>query len=635
MNALTEKMTSRRLDVLVGAVVVAYNSADDLGACLRSLDNAGVEHVVVIENGSCDEHRARSASICASFDFVEFEQLPTNRGFGAGVNHGVGHLRHHIGPDDFIWIVNPDTEVHADSVPGLIHAVRQSGFDIVSPRVTTTRPDGKRVTWYGGGVLDHSAVRSLHLELGEIAVSAGADRECTFITGAAMFMRLSTWDRIGGFSEDFFLYWEDADLSARASRLGLTLGLAGSSTVWHSVGGSGDRSGKSAVYFYYMQRNRILFSKKAGLFGNLFTVRGLLESIRLTVRPLKQTVDPIGKFLSGLKGLRDGYFSKMNPREDGAVGMPNDRTKPIFISWTKENGRSEDLAKTLGADLVSIYPSGNLLMRYAKSSIRSYQILRSLNVETAAFMMLPPMPLALVAKSARRGSPSKNFFDLHTGFFHDPKWRWLSGVALRTMRGSIAIVTNENLQRICRRAGVESVILHDVLRPLPSTGTEQGTDVVCPVSYSNDEPIDAILDAASSLPHTNWVLTGRAPAMVVKKAPPNIRFTGFVEDDEYDRLISQAGIVLALTNRKDTMQRAAYEAILRGVPVVTSEFDVLQQFFEDAALYVVQGETNLTEQVANALENRDFLVRQGKLVLDRRIHEQVHALAKIKELVSL
>lgn len=617
----------------VGAAVVTFNSADDLEACLYSLGKAGVHHVAVIDNGSAQEHRTRTKAICSSFDFVSFEQMPTNGGFGAGANYGVDQLRNVLGPDGFVWIVNPDTVVHPDSIGGLVHAIEQTGLDIVSPRVTTTRSDGALVTWYAGGELDYRAIRSIHWELGDVSKSASPDRECNFITGAAMFMRMATWEVVGGFSTEFFLYWEDADLCTRASRLGLKLGLAGSSTVWHSVGGSGDRTGKSTTYFYYMQRNRVIFSKKSRAFRTLFTLPGLVESARLTVRPLKQSVNPVGKFISGLRGLAAGCLKRIGPSKGGIARVPINPAKPVFISWTKENGRSKDLADALGAQLLTIYPQGNLLLRYAKSSIQSYCVLRSLQAQTVAFLMLPPMPLALVAAVARRRNAANNIFDLHTGFFHDPKWRWLTKVTLRTMRGSIAIVTNENLAVICKEAGVKSVLLHDVLKRPGLKYPRRGSDIVCPVSYSNDEPIGAILDAAGALPHTQWVLTGRAPDAVVKNAPDNIKFTGFVSDEEYNRLIGEAGVVVALTNRKDTMQRAGYEAILHGVPVVTSDFDVLCNFFEEAALYVTVGESNLTEQVVAALEKGDVLVQQGKRVLERRFHEQRDALAKIQELV--
>lgn len=307
--------------------------------------------------------------------------------------------------------------------------------------------------------------------------------------------------------------------------------------------------------------------------------------------------------------------------------------KPVFISWTKENGRSSDLAKALGAELVHIYPRGGLIKRYFVSTLQSRRIVASLHPEQGAFFMLPPAPLALVARLARGRHHVRNFYDLHTGFFYDPKWKWASSWTLRSFRGATAIVTNSNLAALCDQAGVRSKILHDVLEPLDNQNIA-GPYIVCPVSYSNDEPIDKILEAAGNLPSTRWLLTGRAPNTVQMKAPSNVEFSGFLSDADYDDALRSASLVLALTNRRDTMQRAGYEALMRGIPVVTSDFEVLRDFFEDSAVYVAEGESDLEQQVLVALEERASLAARCEEVLARRIAEQQVELAALREMLD-
>ena len=53
--------------------------------------------------------------------------------------------------------------------------------------------------------------------------------------------------------------------------------------------------------------------------------------------------------------------------------------------------------------------------------------------------------------------------------------------------------------------------------------------VAVPLSYSNDEPVVAIIDAArsTSMPDVQWRMTGRTPANLKATTPPNIDFTGF------------------------------------------------------------------------------------------------------------
>lgn len=297
-------------------------------------------------------------------------------------------------------------------------------------------------------------------------------------------------------------------------------------------------------------------------------------------------------------------------------------TKPIFISWTRENGRSADLAAALGADLVNVYPSGRILMRYVRSFLESRRILASLQADQRAFLMLPPAPLAVAARLARGKNHIRNVYDLHTGFFYDPKWQWASRLTLRLMRGATVIVTNANLARVCSKIGVKAFVLHDILESLDGKELNSKSGIVCPVSYSNDEPISEILVTARSMPNTRWILTGKAPAAVRESASKNVHFTGFVSNEEYDSLLREALLVVALTNRKDTMQRAGYEAIMRGVPVVTSDFEVLRNFFEDAAVYVQNGEVDLGEKIEKALKERDLMVGNCRTVLAKRMSEQ-------------
>lgn len=613
---------------LVGVVVVTFNSAADIEACLKSLHETNADHIVVFDNASASDQANQTETICSLFPEVTFVRSDLNVGFGAGTNRAAAILSDRLREDDFIWIVNPDTVVDVSCLEGLRAAVAAGHFDIVSPRITTGENESRPIVWFDGGQLDLRAVRTSHQGIGRTPLPEAAESPCSFVTGAAIFMTLRTWRALDGFSEEYFLYWEDADLSYRAVSSGLKLGVVAGASVWHAVGGSGDRTGKSATYYYFMQRNRVLFARRLQIGQRLLWGSGLVESMRLTLRPLKQQTRPLFKFWSGLRGLAAG-IKLTTPSKKGS-NLTEDELKPLFISWTRENGRSSDLAAAVDARLVNVFPEGNLLIRYLKSSIISRRLLSSLGANQSAMLMLPPAPLALVARVVRGKHHVKNVYDLHTGFFHDPKWQWAARGTLRLMRGATSIVTNQNLATKCREAGVNVFVLHDILRPRDGEVSTDRISIVCPLSYSNDEPIDAILTAARQLPETQWILTGNPPDSIVEKASGNVSFSGFLADEAYDLLIREATLVVALTNRRDTMQRAGYEALMRRVPVVTSDFDVLRDFFEGAAVYARVGESDLAEQVDRALKNHRVLVEECGNVLARRISEQQSELHQLR-----
>ena len=114
----------------------------------------------------------------------------------------------------------------------------------------------------------------------DIPGSTVSRRAVPWLSGACLLVSRELWGRVGGFDEDYFLYWEDVDLSVRVSRAGGRLVVERTATAVHDEGGTqrldvpGDpldvgssRSGvasrgKSEAYYYYNIRNRLLFAAK-------------------------------------------------------------------------------------------------------------------------------------------------------------------------------------------------------------------------------------------------------------------------------------------------------------------------------------------------------------------------------------
>lgn len=311
-----------------------------------------------------------------------------------------------------------------------------------------------------------------------------------------------------------------------------------------------------------------------------------------------------------------------------------ENTTGHFISWTRENGRTRDLATKLGLRAAFIYPPGGAIRRYLRSIVMTSRILAS-SGNSAVFVMLPPTPLLLTILMLCRIDRSRLFFDLHTGFFYDPKWSWARLWSLRMMSGSTVVVTNKNLKVVCEKQGLHAVVLHDALDlgKEPAYGMASEKYVICPLSYANDEPVDAILNSARATPGVHWYLTGRAPVRVREKAPSNVKFTGFISDVEYGALVANASAVVALTNRRDTMQRAGYEALMAHIPVITSDFQVLREFFESAATYVPVGSSDFSLQVLDVMHREAQLRTDAERVLKQRMTEQALSLDHLRDAV--
>lgn len=309
-----------------------------------------------------------------------------------------------------------------------------------------------------------------------------------------------------------------------------------------------------------------------------------------------------------------------------------------FVSWIRHHGRSAAIAEEL-----DINPSfvtggkGSAPARYIRATLETRALLRKGGGRAShVILMLPPFPALLAVASSGRNLRIAG--DLHSGVFNDRKWSWALRPTLAILRKrGIAIVTNESLARVCRAHKVETIVLHDIIEdfndelPPPPLGLASFSYVLFPVTYAADEPIDAVLEAASDLPDQTFVLTGRAPEHLRAEAPRNVVFTGFVSQPDFHALLRNAGAVAALTTREDTMQRAGYEAISAGVPLVVSSTAVLREYFGAAAAYADANAGSLREAIGVAMRDRNEWIQRLGALKEIRQREQTGALGSLRD----
>lgn len=300
---------SARRSPTVVVWMVNYNSADFVAECLASLADSNIGRVAVLDNGSNLEDRDRLFALQEHDSRVVVYLSEENLGFGGGVNRLASLER--SGDEEYIWILNPDTHLVKGETSALTDLLASSSYDIVSP-VISTGPSNDMKVWFAGGTYDTAKGICAHTGFGASLASVAEDHFHTdFMTGAAPFMRRRTWELLGGFDESLFLYWEDVDLSLRAKTLGLKLGVCSSVVVWHYEGGSGGTgSGHSKIYYYYMNRNRVVVCAPHSSLKSVLLADGRRETLRLLAQPLLVPQrGRLSKFASALRGLADGFLS--------------------------------------------------------------------------------------------------------------------------------------------------------------------------------------------------------------------------------------------------------------------------------------------------------------------------------------
>lgn len=226
----------------------------------RSTNRLGSAKVVVVDNGPGERYRPLLEELLA--DTVR-PPLQWHLLSGHGnVGYGRGHnLTLQSSRADFHLILNPDVALAQDAID---EAVR---YMLANPEVIILAPDARGP---GGEALYLCKRYPTVLDLALRGFAPAAIKRCfrsrldnyemrdlprdttakgiPILSGSFMFCRRDAIEAIGGFSEEFFLYFEDFDLSLRARRRG-ELAWVPSVRIVH-YGGGAARKGWQHVWLF-------------------------------------------------------------------------------------------------------------------------------------------------------------------------------------------------------------------------------------------------------------------------------------------------------------------------------------------------------------------------------------------------
>jgi GT2 family glycosyltransferase len=187
-------------------VVVAYNSGGFLQDCITSICSTQPEvEVWVVDNGSTDGAARR---VKAEFPAINVLRSAQNAGFGAGGNLGAARAS-----GVYLVFVNPDAVFTQGWLEALVRPLAENpAAGLVTAKVLL-RHDPGHINVAGLDV--HLSGISMCRGLGSPQTAFGQAKDVAAISGVAFAVRREVFEAIGGLDEDFFLYLEDVDLSAR------------------------------------------------------------------------------------------------------------------------------------------------------------------------------------------------------------------------------------------------------------------------------------------------------------------------------------------------------------------------------------------------------------------------------------
>lgn len=254
--------------------------------CDNGSKNRSLEHIVSFLEGKTDiqgrneevwsklefaSDHSRSYRIISPSDDASCDSPPLvtlvkgaqNVGFAAGCNVGIRLALKD--PDcEYVWLVNNDTVVDPNALSALQDLMEKE------PEVAVC---GSTLLYYGSpdtvqGLGGHfSLIKASGFHIGasrgvaDLPSRAEVEMNLSYVIGASMLVRRAVFERTGGLSEDYFLYYEELDLARSLSKTE-RLAWAPESVVYHKVAQSfGPQSMKrpsdTSLYYRFVNVLRV------------------------------------------------------------------------------------------------------------------------------------------------------------------------------------------------------------------------------------------------------------------------------------------------------------------------------------------------------------------------------------------
>jgi len=225
--------------VKLSIVTVNYRSWGHLDKALTALATGFPDEweMIVVDNES---EPASLDKFSANYPWVSFVANSKNSGFGFGCRIGVNDAS-----GEQLLFMNPDVIASCDDIQRLIDEKRKhSDVAIIAPGQLDAGGRVQKVFDDFPNLLNQSKLMRAVLRI--LFPRSFPDPRsaydqltyCDWVTGSFLLIDRDDYDTIGGWSEDYWMYVEDADLCRKAHEAGMRVAYAPNVQVIHAHGGS-------------------------------------------------------------------------------------------------------------------------------------------------------------------------------------------------------------------------------------------------------------------------------------------------------------------------------------------------------------------------------------------------------------
>ncbi len=278
---------------MISIIIVNYKQVELTAELLVSIKNLCIYskyEIIIVDNEADLGNEKQLKSVINDIVYIP---LNWNSGFARANNIGARNAK-----GDLLFFVNNDTNITSGLLTTLENTFSTNkNVGIVCPIIKYyNEPD--KIQYAGFTAIDSLTGRN---KIINHPVSQ-KEYKTEYAHGAAMLMSKSLFSKINGFDEDYFLYYEELDLSEKVKKEGFDIYVNPNAVIYHKV--SSSTGVDSPLKNYYLTRNRIVFMKKnysmINYFGYLIFQFIISTPVNVLKYLLKGKINNLKKYVLGI-----------------------------------------------------------------------------------------------------------------------------------------------------------------------------------------------------------------------------------------------------------------------------------------------------------------------------------------------
>ncbi|MDP2637834.1 MAG: glycosyltransferase [Candidatus Levybacteria bacterium] len=283
---------TKKSKIAISTIIVNYKVEKEVLLCVSSILRSKIKEkieIIVVDN---DKGSNLERSLAEKYPGVKYVMSPRNLGYGAGNNLGVK-----FSAGEYILFLNPDTLILDDAVYELFEFLnKHKTAGVVAPLLMKNEnPYSLQGSKKLGVIEGIIALSFLNRLIPNNPISnryflkdwnKKSVQEVDVVPGTAFMIRRSIFEKIKGFDDNFFLFFEEFDLCKRVRELGYKIFIIPQAKVSHIWGASTRKSDlnikkifENSRFYYFKKHYGLISACIVEVFSRLSKAIFLLSAI--------------------------------------------------------------------------------------------------------------------------------------------------------------------------------------------------------------------------------------------------------------------------------------------------------------------------------------------------------------------